>query len=35
MAEERYTKLWVDTPSRVFLGHDEAEHRHPLARTRT
>ena len=35
IADERYTKMWVDPSSRVFLEHDEAGARHPLAWTRT
>ena len=35
IADERYTKMWVDPSSRVFLGHDEAGDRHPLAWTRS
>ena len=35
IADERYTKLWVDPSSRVFLEHDEAGERHPLAWTRS
>jgi hypothetical protein len=34
IADERYTRMWVDPSSRVFLGHDEAGDRHPLAWTR-
>lgn len=35
ITDERYTKLWVDPSSQVFLEHDEAGERHPLAWTRT
>ena len=35
IADERYTKMWVDSSSQVFLEHDEAGDRHPLAWTRT
>lgn len=35
IADERYTQLWVDAGSRVFLEHDEAGERHPLAWTHT
>jgi type 1 glutamine amidotransferase len=33
--DERYTRMWVDNSSQVFLEHDEAGERHPLAWTRT
>jgi type 1 glutamine amidotransferase len=35
IADERYTRLWVDESSQVFLSHDEAGELHPLAWTRT
>lgn len=33
--DERYSRLWVDDGSRVFLRHDEDGQRHPLAWTRS
>jgi type 1 glutamine amidotransferase len=35
ITDERYTRMWVDNSSQVFLTHDEAGQRHPLAWTRT
>jgi type 1 glutamine amidotransferase len=35
ITDERYTQLWVDETSQVFLTHDEAGERHPLAWTRS
>jgi hypothetical protein len=32
--DERYTKMWVDDESDVFLEHEEGGQRHPLAWTR-
>lgn len=34
IADERYTRMWVDDASRVFLEHEEGGQRHPLAWTR-
>jgi type 1 glutamine amidotransferase len=34
ITDERYTQMWVDESSQVFLTHDEAGERHPLAWTR-
>ena len=33
--DERYTRMWVDDASTVFLEHEEGGHRHPLAWTRS
>lgn len=35
IADERYTRLWVDDPAAVFLDHEEDGQRHPLAWTRS
>jgi hypothetical protein len=35
VVDERYTDLWLDDGSAVFLEHEEAGARHPLAWTRT
>lgn len=35
ITDERYTGLWLDEASAVFLEHDEAGARHPLGWTRT
>ena len=35
VVDERYTDLWLDEASDVFLEHEEAGARHPLAWTRT
>lgn len=35
VTDERYTGLWLDEASAVFLEHEEAGVRHPLAWTRT
>lgn len=34
IADERYTQMWVDDASAVFLEHEEDGRRHPLAWTR-
>jgi type 1 glutamine amidotransferase len=34
ITDERYTRMWVDDTSAVFLEHEEAGQRHPLAWTR-
>jgi uncharacterized protein len=35
ITDERYTKMWLDEASAVFLEHEEEGQRHPLAWTRT
>ncbi|MBA3528706.1 MAG: ThuA domain-containing protein [Propionibacteriaceae bacterium] len=35
ITDERYTRMWVDKASAVFLEHTEDGQRHPLAWTRT
>ena len=35
ITDERYTRLWVDETSSVFLRHEEGGRRHPLGWTRT
>ena len=34
ICDERYTQMWVDDRSAVYLEHEEGGHRHPLAWTR-
>jgi type 1 glutamine amidotransferase len=35
ITDERYTRLWLDKTSRVFLRHEEDGQRHPLGWTRS